>query len=684
MGSVADTAAAALNDLVTSMGVEQRNLSLRATGDAAGGNNKARWTNKEHELFLHCLKTFGKDWKKCAEVIRTRSVTQIRGHAQMHFLKVDIASGVLAKKWCPHCYSLQFAHDNAAKSSCKSPKCLAEINPENRGTGRTIGPSQWRTSDPALTAPPNGLGGAGFGGGMMGGGLVTVYSSVTPIRGVVGRTAAEEIGALGIPTQTVVGGRSATPCSNVSSPSGPTSVTATAPAISSVPIAKRVDGQITPPPGFGGGMMGGGSVTVYSSPAGMLGAGTTTSANTRPVTPIRGVVGRTGGPEIDGVVGRTGGPKIDALGIPTQTAEGGISATPCSIPSPSVPIAKRVDVVHAGNEKISLLVRLILQHWLCSALLQREPSVAETQRLLRVTGLKAEELAVPEELAVTVMKHALLEINVVCSCGGTWQSSPTLRQGGQSQYAVVRFAIPGRMHINGCSGGESRDESKKRKRQNGSGGGYPKVLPHKYLYFNIKHMTGESKTWTFGDATLTLVSVDDAGGTLAGPCKPDSKRGKKILKQLSHFMAGKRAEKRAMREKTTAKPTAKKRKKKAASEGRGGKKGAAGGKAKRGRGGGAKHAGSGESSASVAIVKWLGCSNTNCDKWRIVESDVYSLYSGDTIDGDDFTCEINGVTCATPTDTDPNALPYNDEDGEGDGDAGSNAAGEGKRQKKRR
>jgi hypothetical protein len=86
----------------------------------------------------------------------------------------------------------------------------------------------------------------------------------------------------------------------------------------------------------------------------------------------------------------------------------------------------------------------------------------------------------------------------------------------------------------------------------------------------------------------------------------------------------------------------------------------------------------------MATVKWLGCSNMDCDKWRIVEPDMYSRYCGDTIDGDDFTCEINGVTCATPTDTDPNALPYNAEDREGDGDAGSNAAGEGKRQKKRR
>jgi hypothetical protein len=301
-------------------------------------------------------------------------------------------------------------------------------------------------------------------------------------------------------------------------------------------------------------MMGGGSVAVYISPAGMLGAGITTSVNTRPVTPIRGVVGRTAAEE------------IGALGIPTQTVVGGLSATPCSVSSPSgptsvtatapaissVPIAKRVDVV-LDTQKQSLLVRLILQRWLCSALLQREPTVEETQRLLRVTGLKVEELAVPEKLVKPKAK--------------------TSTQRSQRQ----------------------------RQRQ---------------------------------------------------------------------------------REKTTAKPKAKRQKKEAALEGRGGKEGAAGGNAKRGRGGDAKNTDSGERSGSVAFVKWLGCTNTNCGKWRIVEPDVYARYSGDTNEGDDFTCEMHGVMCATPTDTDPNAMTSDAEDGEGDGVGGLNAGGAGKKQKK--
>ena len=62
------------------------------------GENMGRWTTTEHELFLEGLTSYGKEWKKIAELIQTRSVVQIRTHAQKYFLKVakarQIAQGI--------------------------------------------------------------------------------------------------------------------------------------------------------------------------------------------------------------------------------------------------------------------------------------------------------------------------------------------------------------------------------------------------------------------------------------------------------------------------------------------------------------------------------------------------------------------------------------------------------------
>ena len=53
------------------------------TLDAA---NTGRWTKTEHELFLQGLREFGKDWKQIGSLIKTRTVVQIRTHAQKYFL----------------------------------------------------------------------------------------------------------------------------------------------------------------------------------------------------------------------------------------------------------------------------------------------------------------------------------------------------------------------------------------------------------------------------------------------------------------------------------------------------------------------------------------------------------------------------------------------------------------------
>lgn len=46
-----------------------------------------RWTKKEHELFLEGLKLYGKSWKKISSLVVTRTLVQIRTHAQKFLQK---------------------------------------------------------------------------------------------------------------------------------------------------------------------------------------------------------------------------------------------------------------------------------------------------------------------------------------------------------------------------------------------------------------------------------------------------------------------------------------------------------------------------------------------------------------------------------------------------------------------
>ena len=49
---------------------------------------KGRWRFKEHILFLEGLDKYGANWKKIYQLIKTRSICQIRSHSQKFFLKL--------------------------------------------------------------------------------------------------------------------------------------------------------------------------------------------------------------------------------------------------------------------------------------------------------------------------------------------------------------------------------------------------------------------------------------------------------------------------------------------------------------------------------------------------------------------------------------------------------------------
>ena len=60
----------------------------QAAAASGAGENTGRWTNEEHRLFLQGLEQHGKGWKKIAGLIKSRTVVQIRTHAQKYFQKL--------------------------------------------------------------------------------------------------------------------------------------------------------------------------------------------------------------------------------------------------------------------------------------------------------------------------------------------------------------------------------------------------------------------------------------------------------------------------------------------------------------------------------------------------------------------------------------------------------------------
>ncbi|GLE05463.1 hypothetical protein PINS_up014476 [Pythium insidiosum] len=57
--------------------------SLNGGSHSKGG----RWTSEEHAAFLEGIRLYGKDWRRVAQVVSTRSAVQTRTHAQKYLLK---------------------------------------------------------------------------------------------------------------------------------------------------------------------------------------------------------------------------------------------------------------------------------------------------------------------------------------------------------------------------------------------------------------------------------------------------------------------------------------------------------------------------------------------------------------------------------------------------------------------
>ncbi|KAK1946828.1 Protein REVEILLE 1 [Phytophthora citrophthora] len=65
---------------------------VRTDADTPRCTQVGRWTKREHELFLEGLQRFGKSWKKISSLVHTRTLVQIRTHAQKYLQKQSRAA----------------------------------------------------------------------------------------------------------------------------------------------------------------------------------------------------------------------------------------------------------------------------------------------------------------------------------------------------------------------------------------------------------------------------------------------------------------------------------------------------------------------------------------------------------------------------------------------------------------
>jgi SHAQKYF class myb-like DNA-binding protein len=77
---------------ITTMAEEVKTETETSIGEVvvpAGQENTGRWTKQEHAAFLQGIEKYGKEWKKVAGMVRTRTVMQTRTHAQKYYEKLS-------------------------------------------------------------------------------------------------------------------------------------------------------------------------------------------------------------------------------------------------------------------------------------------------------------------------------------------------------------------------------------------------------------------------------------------------------------------------------------------------------------------------------------------------------------------------------------------------------------------
>ncbi|KAG4952466.1 hypothetical protein JHK85_046333 [Glycine max] len=109
--------------------------------------SRENWTEPEHDKFLEAIQLFDRDWKKIEAFVGSKSVIQIRSHAQKYFLKVQ-KSGT-SEHLPPPRPKRKAAHPYPQKASKNAP-VLSQVSGRFQSSSALLEPGYILKND----APP--------------------------------------------------------------------------------------------------------------------------------------------------------------------------------------------------------------------------------------------------------------------------------------------------------------------------------------------------------------------------------------------------------------------------------------------------------------------------------------------------------------------------------------------------